>query len=388
MLRRFRMGLEVSTAALSASTALDALLALGVGRTLLSLLPPGRVGSHRPRELPETVIASLALGAWTVVAARRLGVAWSGSRDALVLGLALAAALVGAVRLATRPHAFVPQHVLPEPRRNLLTFVWLGLVALDSLEPVWSDATAQSASLSLLALAAAWIVFRALECAGQPAWIAALCASLLPLDSRESLDSAGLSLIVALLCAGLVGWLRRADARDRAIAALAAAASVAFDARIALAGGVALWVTAHRNSRKASVKALVVASLAVGVPTWLVLSGESASWSTPWSVSTDATPLKRWLPFAMGALALALGVIFARRPRSASPAEFFAPAGKELVALAVVWILPIALAGLARLVPALHHASFARADVAALARALVPAAVMFAALACVRSVRP
>jgi hypothetical protein len=36
----------------------------------------------------------------------------------------------------------------------------------------------------------------------------------------------------------------------------------------------------------------------------------------------------------------------------------------------------------------LHHASFARADVAALARALVPAAVMFAALACVRSVRP
>jgi hypothetical protein len=90
----------------------------------------------------------------------------------------------------------------------------------------------------------------------------------------------------------------------------------------------------------------------------------------------------------MGVLALALGVIFARRPRSASPTEFFAPAGKELVALAVVWILPIALAGLARLVPALHHASFASADVAALARALVPAAVMFAALACVRSVRP
>ncbi len=378
MLRQFRMELEVSTAMLAG------LLALGVGRVLLSLLPPGRVGSHRPRELPETLIASLALGGWALVTTQKLGATWLGSRDALVPGLAVAAALVGAARLATRPHAFVPQHILPEPRRNLLAFLLLGGVALDSFGPVRIELTLERWIVSFTALGAAWTVFRALECAGRPAWIAALFTIFLPLDADESLKAASLSLLVALLCTGLVGWIRRADARDRAIAALAAAASFGFDVRIALAGGAALLVTAHRNSRKESVKTLALACLVVGAPAWLALADASATWS----VSSDATPLKRWLPLAMGALALTLGVVFARRNRSASPTEFFAPAGKELVALAIVWTLPIALAGLAQLVPALGHASLASADVAALARALVPAAVMFAALACVQPARP
>lgn len=378
------MELEVSTAALSASAALYGLLALGVGRTLLSLLPPGRVGAHRPRELPETLIASLALGVWAVVTTQRLGAAWFEERDALVFSLAVGAALLAAARLATRPHAFVPQHVLPEPRRDLLALVFLGFVVLDSFGPFRLEPTVQRFFVSLTALAAAWTLFRAMECAGLPAWSAAVFAALLPLDADESLTAASVSLLVVLLCAGLVGWIRRADARDRSIAALATAASVGFDVRIALAGGLALLLTAHRNSRKDSVKTLVVASLAVGVPTLLALSDGTAKWSAP----SEAAPFKTWLPLAKGLLALALGVFFARRRRALSAAEFFAPPGRELVALAFVWTLPLALAGLALRVPALSHGSFASADVATLARTLVPAALMFAALASVRPARP
>ena len=111
-----------------------------VGRTVLSILPPGLPGRHAPRDLAVTWATSHALGVGvlgaSLLGARTLGF---GPHPALLIG---PWTLVLGVRLATLPGAMVPRHdrpPLPVPTWALLAVGGLAITEALARSAVAGD---------------------------------------------------------------------------------------------------------------------------------------------------------------------------------------------------------------------------------------------------------
>lgn len=201
------------------------LLALGLGRVILSFFPPGPLGSHALGELPRTLAASLLLGLLAMQLHARL-------LDREPISLALATTLLVFVRLSTLPGAMIPprsdQSLAPKLGARLLllgacALPWLvehpnlssnlrclGALAQSALVLVLdqaltvakSEASALRSPTLRRALLCLWMLAFAWICTGLDTWAAlAACAAV----------------------AWAVPWLRIADRRAGALSACACA---------------------------------------------------------------------------------------------------------------------------------------------------------------------
>lgn len=116
------------------------LAALFVGRTALSVLPPGRTGEHALGALPLTCAVSFGLGL-AILAAQLFAF--------VTCGLAVNAwtllvpwVFVAAARLALAPGAMVPRHAPRRERAGLLALASTGAAAVAVPLAVWSAALA------------------------------------------------------------------------------------------------------------------------------------------------------------------------------------------------------------------------------------------------------
>ena len=291
-----------------------------VGRVVLSLLPPGPLGSHTPRDLPVTWAASHLLG--TLIA----GLSLAAFEPRTPLGLAallLPWAPVAGLRIATLPGAMVPRHDLRLQATDraptaLTALVLLAallpcvLVAIDFRPPAAEEPTAPwlaahgpplpvAAELLLngLGLGAqadqAWRLFvpatwaallvllaHALELARRDPWgrtaVVVLGAlTILPVAQVVLSDGTVLSAAFsgAAACA-FVPWLRRADRRARWLALLALAGLAASGAALlALVGVAALLAATPGPSRRSCARD----ALATGAALGLCLARRPGAWS-------------------------------------------------------------------------------------------------------------
>lgn len=326
-----------------------------VGRTLLSVLPPGAPGRMGPRALPLTWSVSHLLGwsALTVQGAWLEG-AFGPVSDAALL---LPWAAVALSRVVTLPGAMVPRY----ERSTQLSPATVGSIAvlvLASVAPLLaggllgapvSETTPSGRHVPVPSFftsappppALIWqvafvtlapVLSRGLEVLRRvPVWRHLLVAALLLTPAVRSLagrpECASAALLAGSVAASLA-WLRRADARGRAVGILLAAALPAFDpANLALAGTVlaALTVLTPLPARRRT-------ALLSGAA-WLI--GARSAWR-----AGLAAPGFAWLdlpapaPWLVWPAAAALGLVAATRtPRTAGRAR---PPGRELVYLALV----------------------------------------------------
>jgi hypothetical protein len=198
-----------------------ALLALGLGRLLLSFLPPGRLGSHGLHELPRTLAVSFLLGLLIVRS-------YAAVFEMSPVPLALVCALLVFIRLATLPGAMVPPQQQPaRTRQPAAALLLLAAVCLP-----WLVRGEVSSLRTLNALAASALVLLldgALEEVAARAWLrrSALCALMLalvwlsPSAARQAMPWGALGWLAGTGLAA--GWFLRADRRQGALAALALA---------------------------------------------------------------------------------------------------------------------------------------------------------------------
>ncbi|MBM3991613.1 MAG: hypothetical protein FJ298_11480 [Planctomycetes bacterium] len=379
---------------------LGTLLALAAGRTLLSFLPAGAAGSHAPARLPLCCALVALLGAWLWVCSCALA-SFLGASIAL-WPLALATAL-GIARWRLGPHELVPQHALEEPRRGWLARLVLALALGASALPLALGASSSTIWGCLVLAAIAWWIADALERAGRAPLGAALVAlGLVVLDvvalRPGALAPLALQALVALAASAQLGWLRRADARERALALWASCALTLFAPLVAGAGLASCLATTHRNARRSHGGATLLAMAAVALPSLaaarqLDLSDSLAAWALD----------HRALSGVLCALGIATVAAFAsaraaeRRPESradTSPepgptfsAEFrpqpAAPSGREFAALGLMCVLPplLALAFGARI----EALGLGPADVELTLAATAPALALFLGLSVVRA---
>ena len=363
---------------------LGTLLALAAGRTLLALLPAGAAGSHTPRKLAETALLVALFGGWLWMLSFALASFLGASIELLPLALV---SLLGLVRWRLGPHEFVPQHELREPRRGWLARLVLGLAIAASFTPLFRGESGPAALGCALIATIAWWIARTLERAGRSPLGAALIASgFVAFDQRvvrsDALAVCALQALVALAASGQVGWLRRADARERALALFGACAAALFDPLVAIAGLASCWATTHRNARKALRGATLLALVAVALPSLaasrqLGLSEALADRAADTSRYLQLT----WVLIFSAAAALAGWRGGERRPAFAP--ERPAPPGRELAALGIFCALPLlATLGFGPYV-AEHGLGPAAVDLAACA--VAPAAVLLAGLVFVRA---
>jgi len=193
----------------TAVLALAALLGvhLSGGRVVLSLLPPGEVGSHAWRDLPVTAATSLALGSL---------IGFLGSLDSFVhpLWILLLAALL---RWLTLPGAMVPRHRPPSEPLGALD----DLVALAGSIWVVYLLFVEDTRSALLWLALFVVLVHALGVArrrrGGRHAVLVLGAALCPHWFFFALTPA---LSLGLGASFLIPWLRRADKRAGVLAML------------------------------------------------------------------------------------------------------------------------------------------------------------------------
>jgi len=285
------------------------------GRLALSLLPPGEPGSHRPAGLAATWAASHALGLVVLLAlgsvAAGVGLRWSGG---LLWGTWCALALL---RAAFLPGSMVPRHLPPAQRARPLGTGLLAVVVVLTLLPAFATSVGgleagRLESLGAWAANAPWQAepFRFLAPASRLALVVMLlhglaAAGLGPVVRRAGVllllvtpafwaarsvwsDALQPALLVATGCAGAIAWLRRADRRGAALAALAFAACPAYE-RAALplgaAGLLALVAHTHRNARR-SVALGALGGLLPGLPSFAAWSVD-ADWSRPAAAAGD-----------------------------------------------------------------------------------------------------
>jgi hypothetical protein len=368
---------------------LGTLLALGAGRTLLSLLPAGAAGSHAPRRLPETALLVALLGGWLWLLSFALASFLGESVELVPLALV---SLAGLVRWRMGPHEFVPQHELEEPRRNWLARLALGLALAASFAPLTRGESGPAAMGCAMLAALTWWLARTLERAGRSPLGAALVSLGFVAFEQATVRSGALAVfalqaLVALAASGQVGWLRRADARERALALFGACAAALFAPLVAIAGLASCWATAHRNARKALRGSTALALVAVALPSFAA-SRQLGLAEALAEGTTGATALPRLcvLAIAVGAAALAGWRGGERRPAFAP--ERPAPPGRELAALAMLCGIPL-LAAFA-LGPRLETlglgpAVLGPASLELAACAVAPAAVLLAGLVFVRA---
>jgi hypothetical protein len=301
-----------------AGTALGLAEVFVVGRAILTWLPPGAVGSHRPRELAVTWAASHVLGCAAIAAAAGFAALLGRSAPPAVLVVAALTAL--GLRWLSLPAALRPRHeIARETPGNLATLALFAalslalatcwLVAMPRDEGMWAVraqawlsqgwlpgfgpqgsrdgalalAPMVAGSLALIAsplgtvsefaaraqlgcffVATLLLSEHALATARRaPLWrrllVLALAAALVPAASPDP-DDLALASLCALCLSGMCAWTRRADARGLALACIGLAAMpMARPAGwlLALAGFFALLATSARPSRvRASIGAV------------------------------------------------------------------------------------------------------------------------------------
>ena len=289
-----------------------------IGRSVLSWLPPGEIGSHRTSELPTTWAASYLLGSVAIAAGASVA-ALSGSSVSCPW-LAAAAAALAVARWLTLPAGLVPRHeVLQESpgaaaRAVFLLALGIGVFACASARieagvGLWAvraqawlsqgwligfDGPASSrgalelppldcgaiacvswpfgivselaarAHLFACFIAALLLVERALVVArraplGRRLFVLLLAVALAAAVNAEDGDLA-LAALCALALLGLVSWTRRADARGLALACIAWSALPLVRPggwAITMAGlGATLAATARPSIRRALVWSL------------------------------------------------------------------------------------------------------------------------------------
>jgi hypothetical protein len=252
-----------------------------VGRVTLSLLPPGRLGSHRLGELAATLSASVLLGyAVTLVA----------DLPAVVLGLpslpvgTLASLALGAavLRWMTLPGAFVPSPFpsVDSPSTTGVAGRWasaltilLGLMRAEGateLTAAWHALTLEH--LPFLALPALLDhALRQLDQADRPrTWVWVLPAVLVWVLPAEVLLHGELPWVAFLLGGGagfLLVWRRNADRRALAVSALAFGASTCSAAAVwplGLAGLVWLVLATPGGTRALALRWGIVSVALLG----------------------------------------------------------------------------------------------------------------------------
>lgn len=385
-------------------TALDAwlvgVLALCVllGRAILAQLPAGRIGAYARGDTLETLLVSAALGVWFLavffpVVATEL----SFGNSALGGTLVVAALLVLFVRPLLGPQSLAPQLDLPRQRR-----LWLRLLlAIPLAAPWWIPSVARpfgSPWVLLLTfqtaavVAASFHLTRAVEntgrsvAAGTIVALATLWPSS-PIGSGGEFELSWLQMLAAFLATSLVGWLRRADLRDRALALFSAGIFAGFDLRLSVAGFVAITLATHPNARKSTLKAAALA-LGIGAAPLVWLSRNVSPWfdDSEWSLGNSNAKVA----LSLGIVVTLVGasVALRGRTRSDSPTGLFAPPGREVGALALFCALPLLWAGLEQAVPALALPELAPLELATLVRIVAPAAVFLAAITLVPLRKP
>jgi hypothetical protein len=347
---------------LSSHALLTLLLVALAGRVVLSCLPPGAPGSHAPRALAATWAASHALGALC------LGLAL-GAAAGLGLGHAwvLAPLLLASVgRIATLPGAMVPRHTVAHGRAHAPALALRAVLVLALAVP-WLRATrapdhfgfVNAANLTAIATLVGFGLERARRApAGRALVLLALCAApYLQALAASRTDDLLPALLCAAGCAGTAGWLRCADRRGAALAALAFAGLFAWGfagAPLALAGlfGLVLFTPPPGRRRVtpwvlAAVPAVLLGALLGAAPS----AGTARGWT--WSLAglpgallelgRAAADWGHWHVAWIAALvALVLGVVRAVGVPADLPPRAIAPPQRELAALVFVFALALA----------------------------------------------
>ncbi len=321
------------------------LVTLGLGRLLLSCLPPGRIGGHRPAELPVTLAASFATGLVVVCAvsgwdAMIPGDLLSGTGLAL---LVLAVLVILVVRVATLPGAFVPGppsagHRAGRWHRSLRLAAGLALLArfapallglARTVEPEVQVVVIPWIA-ALASVATALLIHQALELAGASeaekslVWIAlAVLAWVAPpvlLHDRV----VGAMFMLAGGASSLFGWWRRADRRAGVLAAMLFATQIAILPQAWWPGAVglaalALWT--HAGGRALALGASLGSLALLVVPLLLqpaLLAADELRWlhlDWPTHLGTSAVLLALCTPLLV--LGLSLLIASSRRaPRA------------------------------------------------------------------------
>lgn len=261
---------------------LDYIVLVLVGRCALAYLPPGRAGGSRLAELPFTLVASTLLGyalmVWTVTVGPELP-------HARRWWLAAPWLALGALRWFTRPHTFVAGDPPPVPVDAQGRIPAAFGVLLAATSPLWwipegsADNLAGRVLASIGLLQIAVCVAHALALARRAVLGRLLVASLLVTTPalRESLYHVPTlpAAFVALTCAGLIGWTRRADPRHAALALVGAAASFPASPTTWLAGCATLVLFSHNHARRRALWGTLAVVVFVLAP--LVGLGEGAA---------------------------------------------------------------------------------------------------------------
>ncbi|MBI5433105.1 MAG: hypothetical protein HZA52_09775 [Planctomycetes bacterium] len=329
-----------------------------VGRVVLSFLPPGELGAHKPSAWPTTWAASHLVGG-VVLGAIETWAAFAGrALDARIGAGVLAILLV--VRWLTLPAAMVPRHTPVEERAGFATWLlraaWLGALVSLELPPLpLADVIAAGVFVEhALALArrrpwarAAVVLAWTLATATAVARGGALAVA--PQGASES------ALAAAAAGAGWVAWRRRADQRSLALAALALAGLATREPWLAATAGlVAIAYTAAPVRRRAAIT-LVVAAVLVAAPHAralgphapalaprahaLALDAESLAEAARSTVGVAFASWRArafWLAVAFALLATGLG--FAGASRARRERRAVDPPERELAGLAL-WVV-------------------------------------------------
>lgn len=328
-------------------------LALAVGRVVLSLLPPGEAGSHRPRDLPLTLATCLLLGGLAVTLTARGLAACGLENEYVVFGAWLA---IGAARWWLGPHAFVPRREregefvrgsLLVAAGLLVTCAW-PIVEARAVDAARVREFVARAVLALFVLHGLASARRALI--GRGLVVALLLTTPVLLHAGDEGAPFGIAgpLIamgwIAMGCSFSIGWLRNADRRARALALIAFAASTFHSPVLWVAGFAALIGVTHANARKSTALAALAALLVIAVP----LRISEGAWFLIPSVGAEGAPLAEVLRdtdrfgalVMLGVAALAAGFAGIRgaqfRPPPAGPGQIEAPRRELLGALAFV----------------------------------------------------
>ena len=369
--------------------ALPELLAVAIaGRFVLSLLPPGSVGSHRPRDWPVTWAASHALGAPVFGLAGSLISRWNLSPAWFI---ALGALAIGA-RILTLPAAMVPRHDPPSERPDWLARLFgVGIVitvllaCIGQLRQPTEVGTFQAATWVALLILIGHGFERARRAPSGRRCVLLLVAWLAySLQSSTRADEWLLALFFGSGCAFIIPWLRRADRRALALSTLSFAACIPWPLNgwpLMLAGLGSLIPWTSRPSRLAAARASALALTCIGLPWLLAGWPRGRSWF-PTERGFELGPAESgWgLGRTLASIALALGLVACVRSRSkARNARGIDAPRRELAAL--LSILTIALIVKPSLGAESWQAEWGLMFVA-------PCAVLIIGLSLVRSERP
>lgn len=336
-------------------------LALALGRILLSFLPAGEPGAHSLRGLPATAAASLVLGSGLL-----LGLSFV-TEDPWLPALALGVA-GGLLRWATSPAGIVPRYELQrETGRWLSRLLYLGACVPAFLRwPQGEGDQAEVASLELVHRVALLVLLVGVEHGLAIARRAPLGRRFLVLGLslclfRENANTQSISELVERIDAACwscgaafaLAWLRRADRRAGALAVACFVIGRPWGALegalLALAALLALVVCSARPARL-----WIAVAGAIGLALCLAPALRGMSWTGPQDAGSPLAGLLR-LALAVATLSTVawIGRALAARSRAEPEDDRAALARGELLLLGLLllatgigWALPAALGSL------------------------------------------